>query len=75
MSDCAITLFVALLKRAIAKSLCLKERMSKKVLISQSHFFLSLKRAIAHFQKVGLPNPENPFFWSTVWPAKIKTIC
>jgi len=31
---------------------------AKNVRISKSHFFRTLKRAIAHFQSVRLPNPD-----------------
>jgi len=49
-------------------------KMCEKVGISESHFFRSPKRAIAHLQKVRLPNflPENRtcsvfFFYTDYW--------
>jgi len=63
-SDCAIALTIDVYKRAtkkaIAQSLFSKQQLCKKAKkgkCSKSYFFLSLKRTIAHFRNVRLPNP------------------
>jgi len=60
---CAIALFAALFKCAKKvqshKRSFEKSKGEKNVQISKSHFFRTLKRAIAHFQSVWLPNPDK----------------
>jgi len=70
--DCAIALFVALWKSAITLSNVRqnvqlhnrsfkKSKCARNVQTSKLHFSCTLKRAIAHFQSVWLPNPANNY--------------